>query len=108
MQTIKCFSGIGATTTNTVAMSAVPGAGVSPFNRGNRVVLSVAPTADADFTVQFLTDDDETGTFTEVIPATDLTTGKPAMFDITVPHNLRCVIASRTAGTCDVYMLGDS
>ena len=108
MQSIKCFSGIGATATNTVAMSAVTGGEVSPFNRGNNVVLMVVPTADADFTVQFLTDDATTGSYVEVIAATDMTTGKPLIFNITVPHNLRCVVASRTAGTCDVYMLGDS
>ena len=108
MKMVKCFSGIGGTATNTVAMSAVSGAEQSPFNRGNDVVLVVMPTANADFTVQFLTDDATTGSYVEVIAATDMTAGLPLMFNITVPHNLRCVVASRTAGTCDVYMLGDS
>lgn len=102
MKIQKIFDGIGATANNDYAFG-----DVSPFLRGRDAVLMVVGTTNADFTVQFLDDNAVADTFAELIAATDLTGDPVQFFPIKVPHNLRATIASRIAGTCDVYLLCD-
>ena len=102
MKSVLLFDGIGASGTNTVAC-----AQETPFTVGSSVVIAVTPDSACDFTVQFLTDDAETGTYAEIIAATDFTDLMTRFYTIDCPHNLRAVVASRTAGTVDVTMFGN-
>lgn len=102
MKIQKIFSAIGAAANNDYAFG-----DVSPFLRGRDAVLMVVGTTNADFTVQFLDDNAVADTFAEVIAAKDLTGNPVHFFPIQIPHNLRATIASRTTGTCDVYLLCD-
>lgn len=104
MKMLKIFNGIGATANNDYDFTAN---GVSPFNVGNDVVMMVCGTEDMDFTTTFLTDSAVSGTFAELIAAFDNETALTKLFNITIPDTLRATIASRSAGTVDVYLISN-
>lgn len=83
----------------------------SPFTRGRECVLMLVKTANfaaGNLTIE--TDNASDGSYSDVRAAADAdgSTRQIELFNVTLGDNLRITLASHTAGTCDVVLLGDT
>jgi len=82
---------------------------VTPFTRGRDCVLVVNPDsafAAGDITVE--TDNASSGAFSNVFTPDNADAGETLFHNITLGDNIRITCASRTAGECEIFLLGDS
>lgn len=97
-------------TSASVTRTLYPVAGfLSPFTRGRECVLVINPDAAfaaGNITVE--TDNATDGSFTDIHAAGDVDAGLTKFYNVTLGDNIAITVASRTAGSVEIFLLGDS
>jgi hypothetical protein len=81
----------------------------TPFQRGRECVLVINPdSAFAAGNITVETDNATDGSFSDVHAAADVDAGNTRFYNVTLGDNIAVTVASRTAGSVEVFLLGDS